>query len=51
MFEKDHKIDNLKESMHFGNELTKEYGVSIQDYKIHPFNRNKKIKHRNTKKY
>ena len=37
--------------MQFGYELIREHGVPIQDFKIHPFNRNKKLKHRNTKKY
>ena len=32
--------------MLFGNELIRENGVPIQDFKIHPFNRNKKLKHR-----
>ena len=51
MFDKDTKIDRLMDSINFGNELIKENGVPIQDFKIHPCNRNKKIKHRNTKKY
>ena len=45
------KVQNLKDAIYFGNELIKEHGVPIQDYKVHPFNVNQNWKFRNSKKY
>ena len=51
LIENDHKMLNLAESLNFGNELIKENGVPIIDYKVHPFNKNKNWKRRNTRKW
>ena len=46
-----HKIDGLSNALTFANELVKEEGVPIQDYRIHQFNALKNRKYKNSKKY
>jgi len=49
--ENEDKIENLKDSLFFGNELIKENGINVTDYKVHPYNKNKKWRKMNTRKY